>query len=94
MPRVDFGRKAYLDLMVSKDPVIGRLIDEGYEFVTNAFEPGSKPPDMRVKDAQGIALELAQQGYVTQICAAYNEVGDPIPGMQSVWRKRKGALKE
>ncbi len=91
---MDFGRKAYLDLMVSKDPMIGPLIDEGYEFVTNAFEPGSKPPAMRVKDVQGITLELAQQGYLTQICAAYNEVGDPIPGMQSVWRKRKGAPKE
>ena len=94
MPRVDFGRKAYLDLMVSKDPAIGLLIDEGYEFVTNAFEPGSKPPAMRVKDAQGVESELTQRGYLTQLCAAYNEVGDPIPGMKSVWRKRKGALKE
>lgn len=93
MSAADFGRMAYIDLMVSKDPAIGRLIDEGYEFITNAFKPGSKPPAIRAKDAQAIALELAQQGYLTQLCAAYNEVGDAIPAMQSVWRKRRGAPK-
>lgn len=89
MDGVDFGRKAYVDLMGSKDPAIKRLIDEGYEFVTNAFKPESKPAALRVKDSKGVASELAQQGYLTETCPAYNELGDPIQVMQSVWRKRK-----
>jgi len=86
---VDFGRKAYLDQMGSKDPAIKRLIEEGYEFVTNAFKSDSKPADIRVKDARTVALQLAEQGYLTELCSAFNEIGDPIPAMQSVWRKRK-----
>lgn len=88
---MDFGREAYIDLMGSKDPAIRRLIDEGYEFVTNAFKPGLRPHGLRVKDAQVVASQLTQQGYLTELCPAYNEVGDPMPGMQSVWRKRPGA---
>ena len=91
MAALDFGREAYIDLMGSKDPAIKRLIDEGYEFVTNAFTTGSKPPGLRVKDAEAVASQLAQQGYLTELCPAYNEAGNPIPGMQSVWRKIKGA---
>ncbi len=86
---MDFGRKAYIDLIRSKDPAIRRLIEEGYEFVTNAFKSDSKPAGIRVKDAGTVASQLAQQGYLTELCAAYNEAGNPIPAMQSVWRKWK-----
>ncbi len=88
---MDFGRKAYLDLMGSKDPAIKRLIEDGYEFVTNAFKSDSKPAGIRVKDAGTVALQLAQQGYLAELCAAYNEAGEAIPAMQSVWRKWKEA---
>ena len=87
---MDFGRKAYIDLMVSKDPAIRRLIGDGYEFVTNAFMPGSKPAAVRVKDARTVASQLEREGYLTQLCPAYNEAGDPIREMQSVWRKKRG----
>ena len=90
---MDFGRKAYIDLMISKDPAIWILINEGYEFVTNAFTPGAMPPGVRIKDAETVTSELRRQGYLVELCAAYDEVGDPIPVMQSVWRKRRGALK-
>ncbi len=86
---MDFGRKAYIDLMASKDPAIKGLIEEGYEFVTNAFKSDSKPTGIRVKDAGTVASQLAEQGYQTELRSAFNEVGDPIPAMQSVWRKRK-----
>lgn len=86
---VDFGRKAYIDLMASKDPAIRRLVEEGYEFVTNAFTPDAKSADLRVKDAQIVALQLTQEGYSVELCLAYNEKGDPIPMMQSVWRKHR-----
>lgn len=86
---MDFGRQSFIDLMASKDPAIKQLVDQGYEFVTNAFQPGSKPPNLRVKDARALAAQLEREGYVTALCLAYDEAGDPLPGMQSVWRKRR-----
>lgn len=85
---MDFGRKAYIDLMLSKDAAIRRVLEEGYDFVTNAFTSGARPAGVRVMDAATIASQLEQEGYQIEFCPAYNEVGDPIPGMQSVWRKR------
>ncbi len=88
---MDFGRQAFVDLMASKDPAIKRLVEQGYEFVTNAFQASDKPAGLRVKDAPALVAQLAREGYLTALCPAYNEIGDPIPGMQSVWRKRRGA---
>jgi len=88
---MDFGRQAFIDLMASKDPAIRRLVEQGYEFVTNAFQAGGKPAGLRVKDAHALVARLAGEGYLTALCSAYNEIGDPLPGMQSVWRKRPGA---
>ncbi len=88
---MDFGRKAFIDLMVSKDPAIRRLIEEGYEFVTNAFRPGAGPAAVRIKDTESLASQLKRGGYMAELGSAYNEVGNLIPQMQSVWRKRRGA---
>jgi hypothetical protein len=85
---VDFGRKAYIDLLVSKNSAIRRLVEEGYDFATNAFTSEARPAGVRVKDAAIVASQLEQEGYLIELCPAYNETGDPIPGMQSVWRKR------
>ena len=86
---MDFGRKAFIDLMISKDRAIRRLIEEGYEFVTNAFRPGAGPAAVRIKDAEAVASQLKREGYITALGSAYNEVGDPIPQMQSVWRRQR-----
>ena len=88
---MDFGRNAYIELMASKDPAIRRVLEEGYDFVTNAFTSEAKPAGVRVRDAATVASQLEREGYQIEFCPAYNEVGDPIPGMQSVWRKRRGA---
>ena len=88
---MDFGRKAFVELMASKDPAIRRVIEAGYEFVTNAFEPGAGPAAVTVKDAKAVAAQLRREGYLTELCSAYNEAGDPLPRMQSVWRKQQGA---
>ena len=85
---MDFGRQAYIELMASKDAAIRRVLDEGYDFVTNAFMSEARPEGVRVKDAATVASQLEQEGYLIELCPAYNEAGDPIPGMQSVWRKR------
>jgi hypothetical protein len=84
---VDFGRQAFIDLMASRDPTIRRLIGDGYEFVTNAFQPGRAPGALRVKDAQAVAERLRREGYLAELAPAYNEIGDPVPAMQSVWRR-------
>ena len=86
---MDFGRKAFIDLMGSKDLAIRRLIEEGYEFVTNAFRLGAGPAAVRIKDAEAVASQLKREGYITALGSAYNEVGDPIPQMQSVWRRQR-----
>ena len=85
---MDFGRKAYIELMASKDAAIRRVLEEGYDFVTNAFTSEARPAGVRVKDAATVASQLEQEGYLIELCPAYNETGNPIPGMQSVWRKR------
>ena len=85
---MDFGRKAYIEIMASRDSSIRRALDEGYDFVTNAFMSEAKPAGVRVKDAATVASQLEQEGYLIELCPAYNETGNPIPGMQSVWRKR------
>ena len=87
---MDYGRKAYIELMASKDQAIRRLLEEGYDFVTNAFTPEARPAGLRVKDVATVASQLKQEGYVIELCPAYSEIGDSIPGMQSVWRKRRG----
>jgi hypothetical protein len=73
---------------VSKNSTIRRLVEEGYDFATNAFTSEARPAGVRVKDAAIVASQLEQEGYLIELCPAYNETGDPIPGMQSVWRKR------
>jgi hypothetical protein len=87
---VDYGRKAYIELLASRDPDIKRLVEQGYDFVTNAFTADARPAGVRVKDAPAIASQLKQDGFLIGACQAYNEVGDPLPGMQSIWRKRGG----
>jgi hypothetical protein len=79
---------AFIELMASRDPSIRRVLEEGYDFVTNAFTSGARPAGVRVKDAATVASQLEQEGYKIELCPAYNETGNPIPGMQSVWRKR------
>lgn len=85
---MDFGRMAFIELMASRDLSIRRVLEEGYDFVTNAFMSEARPAGVRVKDAATVASQLEQEGYLIELCPAYNETGNPIPGMQSVWRKR------
>lgn len=84
----DYGRKAYLDLMVSKDPAIGRIVAQGYEFLTNAFTPDGTPAGLHVKDTTTLVSQLEREGYLVELGSAYDQKGDRIPTMRSVWRKR------
>jgi hypothetical protein len=84
----DYGRGEYLRLMVSRDRTIQRLVEDGYQFVTNAFRVGAAPKGVRAKDAEAVATRLRREGYRVELASAYNETGDPVASMVSVWRKR------
>ncbi len=87
------GREAYLALLAGKDPKIRQLLDEGYEFVTNAFRPGSKPSGFRAKEDQEIIRELKRQGYEVERWMAYDERGAAIATMSSIWRRKRLRVK-
>ncbi len=82
-------KEAHIRRMAERDPQILRLVAEGYTFVTNAFRPGRKPPELWIPDTEGVARDLEREGYAAAIAAAYDERGNPRPEMASVWRKRR-----
>lgn len=86
---MDYGRGDYLKLIASKDASIKRLLEAGYEFVTNAFRAGFAPKGVRAKDVESLKQRLHQEGYHVEVASAYNETGDPLPAMVSLWRKRR-----
>jgi hypothetical protein len=86
---VDYGRGEYVKLMAARDAGIRHLIEQGYEFVTNAFRPGAGPKGVRVQDAERLTARLRQEGYQVEVGTAYSEAGDPLPTMISLWRKKR-----
>lgn len=85
----DYGREAYLKLMVARDGDIRRLMEQGFEFVTNAFRRGAAPKGVRAKDADTMTARLRQDGYQVEAATAYDETGNALPSMASIWRKPK-----
>lgn len=86
---VDYGRGEYVRLMAEKDAAIRQLVEQGYEFVTNAFRPGAAPEGVRAKDAEAVKARLRQEGYQVEVSPAYNETGDVLPSMVAVWRRQR-----
>lgn len=86
---IDYGRGEYVRLMAARDATIHRLVDQGYEFVTNAFRPGGAPTGVRTKDMTVLTAQLRRDGYEVEVASAYNETGDILPSMASIWRMRK-----
>ena len=82
-------KEAHVRRMAEQDPEILRLLTEGYEFVTNAFRPGTQPAALRIPDANGVAKTLEREGFAAAIANAYDERGVPRPEMASVWRRRR-----
>lgn len=86
---IDYGRGEYVRLLAETDATIRRLMDDRYEFVTNAFRPGAAPKGVRTKDAEALQAQLRREGYQVAIAPAYNETGDVLASMVSIWRKRR-----
>lgn len=89
---IDYGRGEYVRLMAVKDVAIRCLVDQGYEFVTNAFRSGAAPKGVRAKDAEALKIRLRKEGYQVEDASAYNETGDVLAAMVSIWRKRGSTM--
>ena len=85
----DYGRREHLKVMTARDPVIQDLLAQGFEFVTNAFRRGAAPTGIRAKEADVVRSRLQGKGYRTAVASAYDEAGNQIPGMVSIWQKRE-----
>jgi hypothetical protein len=83
------GKEAYLALIAQRDPEIRALLDQGFEFVTNALKAGTAPPGIKAKTDQEHVRRLRQQGYQVEVSTAYDEQGHPRPTLSAIWRKKR-----
>ena len=78
----------YLAMIAAKDPAIRHLLDEGFEFVTNAFKQGCVPTGVKARVDREIARRFAKEGYQVELGLAYDERGNVRSTMSSIWRKK------
>jgi hypothetical protein len=83
------GKDAYLALIAVRDPTIRALLDQGFEFVTNAFKAGAVPPGIKTQTDQEQVRRLRQEGYQVEVTTAYDEQGQPRPTLSAIWRKKR-----
>jgi hypothetical protein len=77
-----------MQLLRKSDPRIALLLDQGFAFVTNAFRPGQAPPGIPVRDCEQMAARLRREGWEVEVAAAYDETGQALLQMGSLWRRR------
>ena len=83
------GKDAYVALIAARDPTIRALLDQGFEFVTNAFKAGAVPPGIKAHTDQEHVRRLQQAGYQVAVSTAYDEQGQPRPTLSAIWRKKR-----
>ena len=77
-----------MQLLRKSDTQIASLLDQGFAFVTNAFQPGQAPPGIPVPDCERVAAKLRGDGWEVVLAPAYDEAGQSLPSMTSLWRRR------
>jgi len=82
-------KESYLALIAAADPEIRTLLDQGFEFVTNAFKASKAPAGMKGKTDQDYMQRLQRQGYRVAISAAYDGEGHIHPSLSAIWRKKR-----
>jgi hypothetical protein len=82
-------KDAYVALIAARDPQIRALLDQGFEFVTNAVKAGAAPPGIKAKTDQEHVRRLRQEGYQVEVTTAYDENGHPRPTLSTIWRKKR-----
>jgi hypothetical protein len=83
------GKDAYVALIAARDPKIRALLDQGFEFVTNALKAGAAPPGIKAQTDQEHVRSLRQEGYQVEVSTAYDEQGHPRPTLSAIWRKKR-----
>ena len=81
-------KEAYLGLIAERDPEIRTLLDQGFDFVTNAFKADSAPSGMKARTDREHVRRLQQAGYQVEVSTAYDEQGQPRPTLSAIWRKK------
>jgi len=81
-------RESYMPLLRERDAEIASLLDQGFVFVMNAFRSGQAPPGISIPDCDQMAAKLRSDGWEVVAASAYNEAGQPLPQMASLWRRR------
>jgi hypothetical protein len=82
-------KEAYLALLAESDPEIRALLDQGFEFVTNAFKASEVPAGMKGRTDQDHMRRLQREGYQAVTSAAYDEQGHARPSLSAIWRKKR-----
>lgn len=77
-----------MTLLRKTDPRVGELLDQGFAFVTNAFRPGQTPRGIPVRDCEKVAAQWRREGWEVEAAAAYDERGQSLPHMASLWRRQ------
>jgi hypothetical protein len=83
------GKEAYLALIAARDPEIRALLEQGFEFVTNALKAGAAPPGIKATTDREQVRRLRHEGYQVEVSTAYDEHGDPRPTLSGIWRKKR-----
>jgi hypothetical protein len=83
------GKEAYVALIAERDPQIRALLDQGFEFVLNAFKAGAAPPGIKAKTDREHVRRLRDEGYQVEVSTAYDEHGHPRPTLSAIWRKKR-----
>ena len=81
-------KETYLALIAERDPEIRVLLDQGFEFVTNAFKAGAAPSGLKARTERDHMRRLQQEGYQVEVTAAYDEQGQQRPSLSAIWRKK------
>jgi len=81
-------KEAYLALIAARDPEIRALLDQGFEFVTNAFKTGATPAGLKARTDRDHVRRLQQEGYQVEVSTAYDDQGHPRPTLSAIWRKK------
>jgi hypothetical protein len=81
-------KEAYLALIAARDSEIRALLDQGFEFVTNAFKADAAPSGMQARTDREHLRRLQQAGYQVAVSTAYDEQGHPRPTLSAIWRKQ------
>ena len=81
-------KEAYLALIAERDLEIRALLDQGFEFVTNAFKAGAAPAGLKARTDREQVRRLQQEGYQVEVTSAYDEQGHPRPSLSAIWRKK------